>query len=69
AVAASLVWAAFTVAQAGGTADRQIGLAWLNGIEPGALEREVLASGGGDGGTMVAWASAERDGNGNGGER
>lgn len=60
AVAASLAWAAFTLAQAGGTAERQIGLAWLNGIEPGALESEVLASGGGE---MVAWAgAAERNG-------
>jgi len=46
AVAASLAWAAFTLAQARGTADRQIGLAWMNSIEPQALQSSVMVASG-----------------------
>jgi hypothetical protein len=43
AVAAALAWTAFTLAQAGGSADRQIGLAWMNSIEPQTLEDSVMS--------------------------
>lgn len=43
AVAAALAWSAFTLAQARGTADRQVGLAWMNGIGPQTLEEDVMS--------------------------